>query len=73
MDVLIGDEQQLEALAAGPSAPGAGPLSLERGGVGLSLVLAVAILDTHAATQWTIDGSRTTVGIRLPFQERSHL
>ncbi len=72
MDVLIGDEQQLDALSSGPEAPGAVPLALERGGVGLSLVIAVAVLETHAARQWTVGGLRTTVGIRLPFQERSH-
>jgi hypothetical protein len=73
MDLLIGHEQQLDALSAGPDAPGAVPLGVERGGVGLSLVLAAAILDTHGARQWIIDGLRTTVGIRFPFEERSHL
>jgi phospho-acceptor domain-containing protein len=72
MDVLIGHEPQLDALAAGPEAPGAGPLAIERGGVGLSLVMAIAILETHDARHWTIDGLRTTVGIRFPFAERSH-
>jgi phospho-acceptor domain-containing protein len=73
MDVLIGSEQQLDALSPGPDAPGAGPLGLERGGVGLSLVLAAAVLETHGARHWTVAGLRTTVGIRFPFEERSHL
>jgi hypothetical protein len=72
MDVLIGYEPQLDALSAGPDARGAGPVGVERGGVGLSLVMALAILDTHDARHWTIDGLRTTVGIRFPFAERSH-
>jgi signal transduction histidine kinase len=73
MDVLIGNEQQLEALASGPDASDASPLALDRGGVGLSMLMAAAILETHGGRHWTIGGLRTTVGIRLPFQERSDL
>jgi len=72
LDVLIGQQDRLDALASGPDAPGAGPLGLERGGVGLSLVIAAAVLENHQAQQWTVDGLRTTVGIRFPFEERSH-
>lgn len=72
IDVLIGLDDHLAALGAGPTAPGAGPLALERGGLGLSLVLAVAVLDTHGATAWTMNGSRGTVGIRIPIEERAH-
>ena len=73
IDVLIGNEQQLDALASGPDAPNAAPVALERGGVGLSMLMAAAILETHGGRHWTIGGLRTTVGIRLPFQERSDL
>jgi signal transduction histidine kinase len=72
IDMFIGQEEQFDALSAGPDSPSAGPLSLERGGVGLSLLIAAAILENHQARQWTIDGLRTTVGIRFPFEERSH-
>jgi hypothetical protein len=71
IDMLIGRDDQLAGLGAGPSAPGAGPLALERGGVGLSLVYASAVLEAHGATVWTVRDSRTTVGIRLPIGEHS--
>ena len=73
IDVLIGSEPQLDALASGPDAPDAAPLALERGGVGLSMLMAAAILETHGGRHWTVGGLRTTVGIRLTFQERSDL
>lgn len=72
IDMWIGQEDQFAALYAGPSAPDAGPLSLERGGVGLSLLYAAAVLERHGAAAWTVNGSRTTVGIRLPIEERAH-
>ena len=72
IDMWIGSEDQFAALDAGPAAVGAVPLTLERGGVGLSLVYAAAVLETHGATTWTVNGSRTTVGIRLPIEERAH-
>lgn len=73
IDMWIGLEDQFVALDAGPAAPDAAPLALERGGVGLSLVYAAAVLETHGATAWTVNGSRTTVGIRLPIAERAQL
>jgi signal transduction histidine kinase len=72
MDVLIGSDEQLDALSQGPEAANAGPIVLERGGLGLSLVLAALVLDAHGAAQWTTNGSRNTVGIRLPLEERAH-
>lgn len=72
MEVLIGSEEQFAALAAAPAARNASPLALERGGVGLSLVIAAAVLDSHGAAPWTVNGWRTTVGIRLPIHERAH-
>jgi hypothetical protein len=72
LDLWIGLEDQFSTLHAGPAAPDAGPLALERGGVGLSLVYASAVLERHGATVWTVNGARTTVGIRLPFEERAH-
>jgi hypothetical protein len=72
IDMWIGLEDQFAALDAGPAAPDARPLALERGGVGLSLVYAAAVLEKHGAAAWMINGSRTTVGIRLPIEERAH-
>jgi hypothetical protein len=72
IELWIGQEDQFVVLHAGPTAPDAGPLALERGGVGLSLVYAVAVLERHGAAAWTVNGSRTTVGIRLPIEERAH-
>jgi signal transduction histidine kinase len=69
-EMLAGPEELLDALRAGPAAPGAGPLALERGGLGLALVHAAIVLDAHGAERWTMNGSRQTVGLRLPVEER---
>ena len=71
-EMLTGPEELLDALAAGPTAPDAGPVVLERGGLGLTLVHAAIVLDAHHAERWTINGSRQTVGIRLPLHERPY-
>ncbi len=71
VDILIGKEEQFAAAGEGPDAPTAGGLALERGGLGLSLLLAVAVLEAHAAIPWTLNGARTTVGIRFRLEERS--
>ncbi|HYU78911.1 MAG TPA: histidine kinase dimerization/phospho-acceptor domain-containing protein [Vicinamibacterales bacterium] len=72
-EILIGPAEDLQALAEGPDAERATALALERGGLGLSLITAVAVLEAHRASQWTVSDSRTTVGIRLPLEERAHL
>lgn len=71
-EMLTGPEELLVALAAGPTAPEAGPVALERGGLGLALVHAAIVLDAHHAERWTINGSRQTLGLRLPLDERQH-
>ena len=71
-EMLAGPEELLEALGAGPAAPEAGPVALERGGLGLALVHAAIVLDAHGAQRWTMNGSRQTVGLRLPIEERQH-
>jgi signal transduction histidine kinase len=71
VDLLIGDAEHFDQLAQGPEAAGAGALALERGGLGLSLIFATAVLDTHRARHWTVADSRTTVGVRLPLTERA--
>jgi hypothetical protein len=72
LEVLAGPEELLDALAAGPESPEAGPVALERGGLGLALVHAAIVLDAHGARRWTMNGSRQTVGVRLPIEERQH-
>jgi hypothetical protein len=69
-DMFVGPEEKLEALRRGPTDPDAGPVALERGGLGLALVHAAIVLDAHAAECWTMGGSRQTVGVRLPLGER---
>jgi len=69
-ELLAGPEELLGALGAGPQSPDAGPLALERGGLGLALVHAAIVLDAHGAERWTMNGSRQTVGLRLPLDER---
>jgi hypothetical protein len=64
-DLLIGADALLQCpdRTAGPS--GAVALSLERGGLGLALVLAVTVLDAHGASVWTVGSQTGIVGIRL--------
>lgn len=71
-EMLTGPEDLIASLGQGPSGPEAGPLALERGGLGLALVHAAIVLDAHGAERWTINGSRQTVGVRLPIEERPH-
>jgi hypothetical protein len=71
-EMLTGPEELLGPLGEGPTAPAAGPIALERGGLGLALVHAAIVLDAHGAERWTMNGSRQTVGLRLPVEERQH-
>ncbi|MFN2445757.1 MAG: hypothetical protein ABR606_09285 [Vicinamibacterales bacterium] len=66
LEILAGSGEGVLALAAGPLDPGATPLVVERGGLGLALVTAALVLDSHGATTWSIDGQRGACGIRLP-------
>jgi hypothetical protein len=70
VEILTGPEELLEALSTGPQSPEAGPVALERGGLGLALVHAAIVLDAHGAERWTMNGSRQTLGLRLPLDER---
>ena len=71
-EVLAGPAELIDTLRAGPSSPDAGPMALERGGLGLALVHAAIVLDAHHAERWTMNGLRKIAGIRLPLQERPH-
>jgi nitrogen-specific signal transduction histidine kinase len=68
-ELLAGPPQHLAALAGGPTSTDSGPLILERGGLGLSLVHAAVVLDAHGAERWALKASRQTAGIRFPLQE----
>lgn len=70
-EILAGPGEMLAALDAGPSAAGATPVALERGGLGLALVHAAIVLDAHGAERWTMNGSRQTIGIRLPLEGKA--
>ncbi|MBA3269177.1 MAG: HAMP domain-containing histidine kinase [Acidobacteria bacterium] len=71
-EMLAGPPEHLAALQSGPGAAAAGPMALERGGLGLALVHAAVVLDAHGAERWTMNGSRQTAGIRIPLEERPH-
>jgi hypothetical protein len=70
LELLAGSPDHLGTLSGGPGAPNAGPLALERGGLGLALVHAAIVLDAHGAERWTMNESRQIAGIRLPLEER---
>jgi signal transduction histidine kinase len=67
VEVVVGPAPRVDVDAAGSIA---GEISEEfaitRGGMGLSLVVAIAVLDAHAARVWTVAGTRSVAGVRLP-------
>jgi signal transduction histidine kinase len=67
-ELLTGAADQLAPLRTGPDGEGASAIALERGGLGLALVHAAAVLDAHGAQRWTVKGSRQVLGIRLPLE-----
>jgi signal transduction histidine kinase len=69
-ELLVGPEEMIDVIAEGPNAPTAGPVALERGGLGLVLVHAAVVLDGHGAERWAMNGSRQAIGLRLPLEER---
>jgi hypothetical protein len=62
-DVLIGAGKVLSPAELTPEADGT--FSIERGGFGLAMVLAVAVLEAHGATLWNVRGRTGIVGITL--------
>jgi hypothetical protein len=64
--VLAGVTDALEALHAGPGAPGARPVDFVKGGKGLKLIWAAFVLDKHRVQTWTATDHRASVGFRIP-------
>src|SRR5262245_1576758 len=69
LELLVGRSMELEALSAGPGAPGAGPVEIDRGGIGLALVHACVVLEADGATTWSRHQSRQALGVRLPLHD----
>lgn len=72
LDVALGPADSLADLFLGPSAAGAGSVSLERGGLGLSLVIGMLVLDAHGVVVWTKHDQRGTLGVRFPIERTGH-
>jgi hypothetical protein len=70
-EMLVGAEGTLDRLKSGPAAPDAGPVALERGGLGLALIHAALVLDVHGAQRWTVGDSRQLFGVRLPLSSEN--
>ena len=75
VEVVVGPKARLPAFAEATAGKDAGPslssedseeFAIGRGGMGLSLVLAIVVLDAHAARVWTAAGNRSIAGVRLP-------
>jgi hypothetical protein len=65
-DVMVVPASAAATLATSrPDGPGAEPVTLIRGGLGLTFLLSVAVLEAHGATLWTQSGSRGII-VRLP-------
>jgi hypothetical protein len=69
-ELLVGPPERLDAVRAARGTADERPMALERGGLGLALVHAAIVLDAHGAERWTVNDSRQTAGLRLPFDER---
>lgn len=66
LTILAGANDSLDALQAGPDAPGARPVDFVKGGKGLKLIWAAFVLDKHHVQTWTIADHRASVGFRFP-------
>jgi signal transduction histidine kinase len=66
IDLAVGPPHAIPEVFLGPSASIAGQIPLERGGLGLSLVMAVLVLDAHGIAVWTINNQRAVLGVRFP-------
>lgn len=64
--MIAGANDSLDALQAGPGAPGAKPVDFVKGGKGLKLIWAAFVLDRHQVQTWTTADHRASVGFRFP-------
>jgi K+-sensing histidine kinase KdpD len=64
--IVIGACSTDEAQRAIDASADQDPLSLERGGLGLALVVAVAVLEAHGARAWQTRGRPALLGITIP-------
>lgn len=71
LDLVVATPEMLPAVANGPLAADAVDLPLERGGLGLSLIMALLVLDSHGARVWTVGNQRATLGVRLSVEQGS--
>jgi signal transduction histidine kinase len=71
-DVVVESSQTDNGLAnSSPDGLGAEPVTLVRGGLGLTFLLAAAVFEAHGAMLWTQAGSRGMI-VRLPFKPARH-
>jgi hypothetical protein len=67
-DVAVAPSESESTLSGStPDGPGAEPVTLVRGGLGLTFLLAAAVFEAHGATLWTQAGSRGMI-VRLPLK-----
>lgn len=66
VDVGLAAPNLLSLVLAGPDDADASEVTIERGGLGLSLVVAILILTSHGAATWAARRERATLGLRLP-------
>lgn len=72
LEVVVGPETRIDAKLPAVPDDGTEAFSVSRGGMGLTLVLAVAVLDAHAARVWSIGGARSLAGLRFPVVAEEH-
>jgi hypothetical protein len=66
VEVIVGPQARVEADRSSLSDRTLGPFSVARGGMGLSLALAIAVLEAHDAQVWCIGDARSLAAVRLP-------
>jgi hypothetical protein len=66
IEVVVGPQARVDGETPLPLEEGAEDFDIARGGMGLSLVLAIAVLEAHAARVWSIGGARSLAVLRLP-------
>lgn len=65
VEVVVGPQARVDARPP-LSEEAAEEFSIARGGMGLSVVLAIAVLEAHGVRVWSIGGARSLAALRLP-------